>query len=163
MTTTMEPAASALTGTEALCWKCLGTGRLTWTSNANGVCFACKGTGRFVNKGRRSHASTFSGGTEGIVWQFLPVGENGYQVKDAKPGDERVHRVLFQAVAINAANPRASRTALRVIVKPEMGRKAMRLALAGASVDDVARVVGVDETTKPAAWFSRNTRGVDVL
>ena len=30
----------------AECSKCNGTGRLTWTRNAEGVCFPCKGTGR---------------------------------------------------------------------------------------------------------------------
>lgn len=153
---------NALNGTEDLCWKCLGTGHLTWTTNANGVCFTCNGTGRHVNSGR-VRAFTFAGAGAGIVWQFLPIREDGYPVTDPQPNDDRVVRVLFQAVAVCAERPRASTTPLRACVAPDVGRAAMRLARSGASVDDVARAVGIDETTRPAAWFSRNRRGVDVL
>lgn len=99
----------------------------------------------------------------GIVWQFLPVAENGYPVPNPQPNDDRVARVLFQAIAVCAERPRASTTPLRANVAPDVGREAMRLAKSGASVDDVARAVGIDENTRPATWFSRNRRGVDVM
>ena len=35
-------------GTKVECGKCEGKGRLSWTTNANGVCFACGGSGSLL-------------------------------------------------------------------------------------------------------------------
>lgn len=160
-----------LAQTENLCGKCLGTGRLTWTGYANGVCFDCKGAGRLSNASARGRAlaMTFAGSEAGVVWQFGAYDASGYRIVDAKPGDDRTNGVIFQAIAINAAAPRRSRTAFRAAVSPDVGRKAARAAKAGATVAEIIELVGAPKPGErippgtPCAWFTHDRAGVSVL
>lgn len=161
---TNETNDAILANTTELCWKCLGTGRLTWTSNANGVCFECKGTGSYTRgayRGKDRGVHTFAG-ADGVVWQFAAVNADCYTFA-AQPNDPRTERVMVQALKLNAERPRASVTPLRANVSPSVGRKAYAAARAGATVAEVAAVLGITDETKPASWFSRNRHGLEAF
>jgi hypothetical protein len=149
-----------MTTRKSECWKCNGTGKLTWTSLANGLCFACQGSGELdAGYTLNPRPGMFEFKLEdGPVWQFETIhhAEDCHYRVDPN-GSESVDSILFQAIT---GNGKRGTTVLRARVSPAVGRMVWRAAKSGRAPDFTAEELGV---TEPSCAITRNRKGISYL